>query len=34
MTSGVKLIEKLSLAFGPTGCESEVEGLISAEHAG
>ena len=34
MTSGVKLIGKLSLAFGPTGCEGEVEGLIRAELAG
>ena len=34
MTSCVKLIEKLSLAFGPTGCEGEVEGLIRAELAG
>lgn len=34
MTSGVKLIEKLALAFGPSGCEGEVEGLIRAELAG
>ena len=34
MTSGVKLIERLALAFGPSGCEGEVEGLIRTELAG
>ncbi len=33
MTSGIELIKKLSLAFGPSGCEGEVERLIRAELA-
>lgn len=33
MTKGIELIKKLSLAFGPAGCEGEVEQLIRAELA-
>ena len=34
MTSGVALIEKLSLCFGPSSCEGEVEQAIREELAG
>ena len=34
MKQGVELIEKLSLCFGPTSCEGEVEAAIRAELAG
>ncbi len=33
MSSGVNLIERLSLAFGPSGCEGEVEAIIREELA-
>lgn len=34
MTRGIELIEKLSLAFGPSGCEGEVEKIVREELEG
>lgn len=34
MTNGIELIKRLSLAFGPSGCEGEVERLIREELTG